>query len=96
MTNFEYIQKRTDGLGLNESDIELILLKGDLIDTDPVDIEACDAAIFNNQSIIRKVSVEKAKEGGYAMERNMAAVDLFLRTLGIESGLISPSQRFGL
>ena len=94
MTNQEYLQKRTEGLGISESDIELILLKGELIDIDPADMKACDKALFRNQSIVRKAAIEKAREGGYAVERSMSAIDNFLRTLGIECGEIKPIDRF--
>jgi len=81
MTNFEYLVKRTKGLGTSDDDIELILLKGDLEGTDPADMKACDMAIHRNFSIIRKASVEKIKEGDYAIERSMTAIDAFWKSL---------------
>ena len=86
MTNFEYLEKRTNGLGTDESDIELLLLKGNLIDTDPVDMKACDNAIYFNFSIIRAKAVEKAKEGGYSMEKSLRAISSFKEALAREIG----------
>ena len=97
MTNFEYLEKRTKGLGADKSDIELILLKGELIDTDPADMDACDKALYYNFSIIRANAVEKAKEGGYSMERSMSAMESFRLTLEREIGIHHPLMRaFGL
>ena len=42
MTNFEYLKKRTNGLGVSDDDIELILLKGEFNGNDPVNIKDYD------------------------------------------------------
>jgi len=87
MTNFEYLRKLTAGLGTSDDDIELILAKGVLNGTDIADMRACDKAVFNNQSIIRKRTVEKVGEGGFSIERRQKELDAFFRDLRRELGL---------
>ena len=86
MTNLEYLRKRTDGLGVNEGDLELILLKGWLVENDPADMTECDKALYNNWSVVKKSAAEKVREGGYSMERNLEALGSFYRSLGKEIG----------
>ena len=94
MTNFEYLQKRLSGLGVDGSDIELILMKSRLKGNAPAKAKACDRAIYDNQSVIRKSAIEKTREGGFSMERSAKDIDVFMRTLAIENSFITPWQRF--
>ena len=93
MTNYEYLKKRTEALGADESDIELILMKGRLIGTDPANIRRCDMAIYKNFSIIRARAVEKIKEGGFAVERSMKAIESFRWSLEDELRIRTPMQK---
>ena len=77
MTNFEYLTKRLDGIGVNDSDIELLLLRGELDGNDPVNIDYCERVLYKYFSIVIKVLVEKVNEGGYSMERNLKALNEF-------------------
>ena len=97
MTNIEYLEKRTKGLGADEDDLELILLKGGLDGNDPADMEACDKALYYNWSIVKKSAVEKVREGGYEVQRKMEALGAFHNSLGQEIGISHPLMRaFGL
>ena len=97
MTNFEYLGKRTKGLGVDAEDIELILLKGGLDGNDPAEMTDCDKALYYNWSIIKKSAVEKVSEGGFEVQRSMEALGAFHRSLGQEIGISHPLMRaFGL
>ena len=84
MTNYEYLTKRLDGIGVNDSDIELLLLRGELDGNDPVNIDHCERVLYKYFSIVIKTLVEKVTEGGYSMERSMKALDAFYQRLSKE------------
>ena len=88
MTEREYFTKRLEGLGVTDSDIDLILLRynasGNDLVTDPLWL---DAAIYKNFSIVAKCAIGKITEGGYSMENSMKAMESFYRLLKKEIGI---------
>jgi len=86
MTNFEYLSKRTAGLGLTDDDIELFLLRGELEANDPVKIAHCDHSLYKNFSIIRKATAKEIREGGYTLSWDREMIEALKQDLGMEQG----------
>jgi hypothetical protein len=87
MTNKEYITKSLNGLNVSEDDIDLIMLKAGINYGDPVNISACDNAVYNRMSIVLKGALQNMSEGGYSISWNMEAVKLYYNSLCNELGL---------
>ena len=47
MTNLDYITKSLSGLNVSSDDIEIIMVKAGIDGNAPVNIDACDNAIYN-------------------------------------------------
>jgi hypothetical protein len=87
MTNKEYITKSLNGLNVSEDDIDIIMLKAGINQDDPVNISACDNAVYNRISIVLKGALQNVSEGGYSISWNMEAVKLYYNSLCNELGL---------
>lgn len=85
-TNKEYLTKSLDGLDLSEDDVDIILLKASLNGTDPVNVTACDTAVYNRMSIVLKATMQNVSQGGYSISWNMDAVKMFYNALCSELG----------
>lgn len=86
MTNKEYLTKSLNGLSISEDDIDIILLKAGLNESDVVDITACDIAVYNRMSIILKGTTQNVTEGGYSLSWNENLVKLYYNALCVELG----------
>lgn len=87
MTNKQYLTKSLNGLNVSEDDIDIILLKGDIEADAPVDIKACDKAVYKRISVVLKGATQNVTEGGYSITWNMDAVKLYYNALCNELGL---------
>lgn len=93
MTNKEYLTISLNGLQIQETDIDVILLKAG-IDGDAVaDANKCDLAVYKRFSVILKGVMQNVSEGGYSISWNMDAVKLFYTALcdelGVDNVLVS-------
>ena len=86
MTNKEYLTRSLANLGLTDDDVELILIKGGIDADSPVDVSACDRAVYNRMSVVLQATMMNVTEGGYSISWNMEAVKLFYRALCNELG----------
>ena len=86
MTNKEYLTRSLSNLGLTDDDVELILIKGGIDADSPVDVSACDGAVYNRMTIVLQATMMNVTEGGYSVSWNMEAVKLFYRALCNELG----------
>ena len=89
MTYKEYIMRRLDGLGVTESDAELLLYREGVSPTRDADIEVdrmpgwyiCDKIIWANFSVVRKRVVSEIKEGDFTAKYKSEALDEFCRRM---------------
>ena len=86
MTNLDYITKSLSGLNVSSDDIEIIMVKAGIDGNAPVNIDACDNAIYNCMSVILKGMTHNVTEGGYSVSWNMDAVKAFYNALCTELG----------
>ncbi len=86
MTNKEYITKLLHGLDVSEEDVDIILIKGDLLPDAKASVSNCDNAVYNRMSVVLKSVLRNVSEGGYSISWNMEAVKLFYNSLCNELG----------
>lgn len=86
-TNRDYISATLSGFNVKDTDIDLILLKSGLTDTDNVNISLCDMAIYNRLSVVLKAASHNVSEGGYSISWNIEALKMYYATLCSELGL---------
>ena len=71
---------------MSSDDIEIIMVKAGIDGNAPVNIDACDNAIYNRMSVILKGMTHNVTEGGYSVSWNMDAVKAFYNALCTELG----------
>lgn len=76
-----------NGLGVEEADINIIMLKSGVVGDAECDFKECDKAIYNRMSIILKGTMQNVSEGGYSVSWNMEAVKCYYNALCNELGL---------
>ena len=75
------------GMGVSEDDVDIILLKGGITGSDPVDTGACDMAVYSRMSVVLRGMMQHVSEGGYSVSWNMELVKLFYASLCDELGV---------
>jgi len=61
--------------------MDIILLKASLNGAAPVDVRACDTAVYHRMSVVLKATMQNVSQGGYSVSWNMDAVRLFYGAL---------------
>lgn len=85
-TNKEYIAASLQGMNVSDTDIDLILLKSNLIGADPIDVYACDNAVYNRMSVVLKAMLQNVSESDYSVSWNIESVKMYYATLCQELG----------
>lgn len=93
MTNKQYLTKSLSGLNISEGDIDIILLKSAIDPDSPVDVRACDMAVYRRISVIMKGTTQNITEGGYSISWNIEAVKMYYNALCNELGV--PNELVG-
>ena len=63
MTNLDYITKSLSGLNVSSDDIEIIMVKAGIDGNAPVNIDACDNAIYNRMIQALTVNMQHTPAG---------------------------------
>jgi hypothetical protein len=97
MTNNQYLEKSLAGLNISDDDIEIIFLKSEINGDDPVDVKACDTAVYKRFSTILQNAARNLSAGGASVSWNMEALKLFYTSLcnewGFENVLLNPASK---
>lgn len=84
MTNKAYITATLSRFNVSESEIDLILLNQNLIDTDTVEVETARLAMFREIPLFMPLA--NVSEGGMSISWNIAAVRTWYSLLAQQLG----------